>query len=225
MITVGSLFSGIGGLELGLEMTGGFVTKWQVECDDYATRVLEQHWPNARRYRDVREVGRHNLEQVDLLCGGFPCQPFSHAARGRNVAIDLWPEMRRVVDDLRPTWVLAENVTHKAIGRARDDLRRMGWYAEIRSVGAHEIGADHMRNRWWVLAHAHNEGKLHRFVDAEVAVVSPVRDDLWGWACFPRGRGVAHGVPHRVDRLRCLGNAVVPQVAQWIGYRILEAQA
>ncbi len=81
-LTVGSLFSGIGGLELGLEMTGGFETKWQVEIDDYATRVLAKHWPEVTRYKDVRSVTSGNITHVDLICGGFPCQDSSDAGSG-----------------------------------------------------------------------------------------------------------------------------------------------
>jgi len=106
---VGSLFAGIGGLELGLERAGMEVV-WQVEIDDFCNRVLEKHWPNVKRYRDVREVGKHNLEPVDLICGGFPCQPVSQAGEKRAQEDDrwLWPEFARTVRELGPNFVLVE---------------------------------------------------------------------------------------------------------------------
>lgn len=121
----GSLFAGIGGLDLGLEQAG-MTCKWQVEIDEHATRVLEKHWPNVPKYRDVREVGSHNLESVDLICGGFPCQPFSIAGKrlGQDDDRYLWPEMLRVVAEIKPHWVVAENVSGIAL-KSGDELERV----------------------------------------------------------------------------------------------------
>lgn len=109
--TVGSLFSGIGGFELGFERAG-FEIRWQVELDDYCTAVLAKHWPEVKRYRDVRTVGSHNLEPVDVICGGFPCQPVSLAGRRQVQADDrwLWPEFARLIRELRPRIAVMENV-------------------------------------------------------------------------------------------------------------------
>ena len=111
-LTVGSLFSGIGGLELGLERTGGFKTKWQVEIDEYCLKVSERHWPNVQRFRDIKECGKHNLSTVDLICGGFPCQPHSVAGKRKGAEDDrnLWPEMFRIIREVNPRWVICENV-------------------------------------------------------------------------------------------------------------------
>jgi len=114
-LTIGSLFAGIGGLELGLEWTGGFETIWQIEIDDYAAKVLEKHWPKVRRYRDIRECGKHNLAPVDVICGGFPCQDISIAGQRKGI-IDgersgLWSEFKRLICELRPRYALIENVT------------------------------------------------------------------------------------------------------------------
>src|SRR3990167_11506977 len=108
---VGSLFSGIGGIDLGLERVGMEIV-WQVEIGEYEREVLARHWPNARRYGDIREIDPSELERVDLLCGGFPCQPFSHAGRRAGVADDrwLWPQFIRFIRALRPCYVLVENV-------------------------------------------------------------------------------------------------------------------
>src|SRR3990167_8576773 len=98
----GSLFSGIGGLDLGLERSG-MECAWQVEIDEYCTKVLTKHWPKVPKFRDIRDCGQHNLDTVDLICGGVPCQPFSLAGT-RQAQADprwLWPEFARVVDELR----------------------------------------------------------------------------------------------------------------------------
>lgn len=163
MLTVGSLFSGIGGLELGLELTGGFKTIWQVEIDDYANRVLERHWPGVSRYRDIRECGAHNLERVDLICGGFPCQP--HSVAGKRQASkderDLWGEFYRIICEVRPRWVVAENVpgllsseAGRFFGRVLRDLAQAGYDAEWGIVSAADMGAPHLRKRVFIVAHA-----------------------------------------------------------------------
>lgn len=113
VLTVGSLFSGIGGLDLGLERTGRFKVAWQVEIDPFCKRVLAKHWPNVTRHDDVCSVGSHNLSTVDLLVGGFPCQDISYA--GNQVGITgersgLWKEFLRIICELRPRFVLIENV-------------------------------------------------------------------------------------------------------------------
>lgn len=108
----GSLFAGIGGFDLGLERAGMSV-KWQVEVDPFCQRVLERHWPNVRRLEDVREVGEHNLESVDLICGGFPCTDVSVAGRRAGLAGEqsrLWFEFERIIGEMRPDWVVIENV-------------------------------------------------------------------------------------------------------------------
>jgi len=217
----GSLFAGIGGIDLGLERAG-MECAWQVEIDEFCTKVLNKHWPDVPKYGDIRDVGKHNLETIDLIAGGFPCQPFSTASRGRKTAKDLWPEMLRVLLETRPTWIIAENVTKKAIETAEADVKKHGWKTKIRCIGAYEVGADHRRNRWWLFAHAHDQSKLHGSIDAKVAVLPQVRQDIWGWESFANRRRVAHGVPNRVDRLKSLGNAVVPQVAEHIGRMIME---
>jgi len=158
-LTVGSLFSGIGGLDLGLERAGMQV-KWQVEIDDYCQRVLAKHWPDVKRYGNVQECG-DNLEQVDLICGGFPCQPVSCAGQRKGDADDrwLWPEFRRIVRILRPRWVLAENVpgllsidAGRLFGDVLRDLAESGYDAEWDCIPAATVGAPHIRYRVFILA-------------------------------------------------------------------------
>lgn len=235
MLTFGSLFSGIGGLDLGLERAG-MACRWQVEIDDYAQRVLAKHWPDVPRFRDVREVGGHNLEPVQLICGGFPCQDIS--AAGKRAGIDgersgLWTEFARVVREIRPRFVLVENVAAllaRGVGRVLGDLATGGYDAEWDCLPAAAVGAPHLRDRLFLVAHADGE------LGTERVRIFPKPDrsgslqptshralrSAWMDA-EPRVDRMAHGVPSRVDRLRCLGNAVVPQVAEWIGRRIVEA--
>ena len=214
----GSLFSGVGGLDLGLERAG-MECVFQVEIDGYCTRVLEKQWPDVPKHRDIRDI--EELPYVDLICGGFPCQAFSSAARGRNNAPDLWPEMLRIVSINGPEYIIAENVTKRAIERAEADVQELGYKTGVRRIGAYEVGADHQRNRWWLFAHAHDKSKLSSVLNAKVALLPEIREGIWGWQSFANRRRVAHGIPSRVDRLRGLGNAVVPQVAEWIGRRIM----
>jgi DNA (cytosine-5)-methyltransferase 1 len=118
MTTIGSLFSGIGGLELGIERALGARTVWQVEIDPFARSVLERHWPDARRHDDIRAVGSRNLDRVEVICGGFPCQDISLAGKGAGLAgarSGLWTEMARVVGELRPRLVVVPQVAEHAV--------------------------------------------------------------------------------------------------------------
>lgn len=273
-LTVGSLFSGVGGLDLGLERAGMRVA-WQVEIDDYATRVLARHWPNVPRFRDVRECGRHNLAPVDLVAGGFPCQP--HSLAGKRSASgddrDLWGEFARILRELKPRWVVAENVpgllsseAGRFFGRVLRDLAASGYDAEWDCLPAAAFGAPHLRDRVFLVAHArgkqlsqqsqpqsegsaaadtggagvlrpvangHSRGGTRSALKPQVQAAVFVRPDLVGcggshfgaaWQAEPNVDRMADGFPGRVDRIRGLGNAVVPQVAEYVGRRILAAE-
>lgn len=157
MMTIGSLFSGIGGLELGLERAGFGPVIWQAEIDPYCRAVLARHWPDARRFADVREVRRGVADRVDVVCGGFPCQPVSVAGK-RLAQADarwLWPEYARVVRELRPAVVVAENVPGLRSAGLRDvlvDLAELGFDVEWSHLSAAEVGAPHKRVRVWIVA-------------------------------------------------------------------------
>jgi len=145
------------GFDLGLERAG-FEIKWQVENDPYCNRVLAKHWPHVKRYGDIRGIDWRTIPRVDLLCGGFPCQPFSLAGQRRGTADDryLWPEMRLAVLHAEPTWVIAENVPG-LIGPALDevlsDLEAAGYEVGTLAVPACAVGAPHIRQRIWILAY------------------------------------------------------------------------
>ena len=165
-MNVGSLFSGIGGFDLGFERAGMRVS-WQVELDPYCRAVLARHFPDAARFADVRAVGAGDLDPVDLLCGGFPCQDLSAAGRGAGIdgaRSGLWSEFARIVRELRPRYVVVENVpallTGKGkrwdrgpIGRVLGDLAEARYDAEWACLSAREFGAPHLRKRVWIVAY------------------------------------------------------------------------
>ena len=157
-LTHGSLFSGIGGMELGLEWAG-FKTLWQVEQDPFCNKILEKRWPNVRRFPDVRTAGKHDLAPVNLISGGFPCQDISvgaaHKERGlHGERSGLWFEYKRIVNEMLPTWVLIENVPNlKAHGadQALSDMEQAGYTCWTSVVGADAFGAPFQRKRVFIL--------------------------------------------------------------------------
>lgn len=217
-----SLFAGIGGFDLGLERAGGFKTVAVCEIEPFQRALLKQHWPNAVQYDDIHSLG---YVECDLICGGFPCQTFSTASRGRRVAADLWPEMYRVVSIIKPTYVVAENVSKNAIRTAADQLAGLGYTVTVRNISGADCGAPHVRSRWWLVAHPHEEGEFQRAFDAEVAKLPELCAGLWGAEGYASAIRVSDGIPHRVHRVEALGNAVLPQIPQMIGRAILAAEA
>jgi len=158
VLTFGSLFSGIGGFDLGLEKAG-MICKWQCEIDPFCNKVLAKHWPNVKRYGDIKEIGGYNLETVDLICGGFPCQPFSFAGKRRGKKDDryLWPEMLRVIAEVKPAWVIGENVPgiiHMELDKALSDLEAEGYETQTLIIPACAVDAPHRRDRIWILAYS-----------------------------------------------------------------------
>jgi DNA (cytosine-5)-methyltransferase 1 len=247
-VRIGSLFSGIGGLELGLEWAGVGHTVWQVEFNPFCRDVLAKHWPDVPRFNDVREVGAHNLEPVDVICGGYPCQPFSGAGKreGSNDPRHLWPEFARILRELRPRYAVLENVAdHLSLGfgDVLGDLSDLGYDAEWSVVSACAVGAPHPRHRVFVVAYPtggrrsevlreHAEGSDTTSVWADGATApldtscALARRHTWAQGVGePPLLGMAHGLPHHVDRLAALGNAVVPQVAEVVGRRLLAVHA
>lgn len=300
VVKIGSLFSGIGGLELGLEWAGLGETIWQVEQSEFCRAVLAKHWPDAERFEDVREVGAANLVSPDLICGGYPCQDVSSAGKGAGLGGErsgLWFEFARIVGELRPTWVVVENVASGAqrwVDTICADLGRRGYAVLPIPLSAADVGAPHRRERIFVVAYAvgdivreqqqrqprrraggiRDEGQAESVDDgstgasansdrdrkpsqprfdemaSEPTSSSPgdgdatdsggsvvegqrqpsrtralVVDSCRAWSEGPTQPpvcGVDDGVPQRVARLRALGNAVVPQCAEVIGWVIRE---
>jgi len=321
-LTVGSLFSGIGGLDLGLERAG-MTVKWQSEIDPYACKVLTKHWPKVVNHGDIKLIDWSRVEPVDVVCGGYPCQPFSTAGK-RNGTDDprhLWPWVKRAISELRPRYALMENVRgHLSLGFADvlADLTAIGYDAEWRVISAASVGANHRRERVIIVAYPNNSrctdttksgesesircgtneaeskriatdnervsgkpsdladtnqqfwnGRGHLNSAGPVGQWNTIQESLggsggemadtnirkvgWGhrgiqhdsrvvfnsanlrrgtqeyagwqwWETEPDVGRVANGIPSRVDRLRCLGNAVVPQVAEIVGRLIIDSE-
>ena len=243
-MTFGSLFSGIGGIDLGLERAG-MECRWQVEIDPYCRKVLAKHWPDVRRYEDVREVGSDNLKPVDLIAGGFPCQDVSTAGKKAGIKegtrSGLWFEFHRIICELRPRYVFVENVPGllaNGMGRVLGDLAEIGYDAEWEVLSAADVGAPHLRKRVWIMAYPDSTGRQEQrraepveqeqrpaerscseMADPNSSDKPSRHEENW-WSTEPNVGRVAHGVPKRVDRLKGLGNAVVPQCAEWIGRHI-----
>jgi DNA (cytosine-5)-methyltransferase 1 len=211
-----ALFAGAGG-----GILGGHLLGWQTVCavefDAYAASVLlarqnDGCLPPFPIWDDVRTFdGRPWRGIVDVVSGGFPCQAYSSATAGRGTADDLWPEMARVVADVAPRYVFAENTVRRAIDKAADDLESMGYSVKCLPLSAADLGADHIRKRYWLLAYDDMHGELRKPVDAEVAELPNVRASVWG--SDPDESRMDDGLADRMDRLKSTGNGQVPIVA------------
>lgn len=212
-----ALFAGAGGGLLASHLIG-WRTVCAVELDEYRRCVLIQRQndghlsPPFPIWDDIRTFdGRPWRGIVDVVTGGFPCQAYSTAAAGKNNADDLWPEMRRIVADVAPRYVFAENVSEKAIDAAADDLEKMGYETRAISLGASDMGGDHVRERHWLLAYADDKSELLRGLNAEMAVCKGVPPSIW--QTYPDEPRMANGVAYRMERYEATGNGQVPIVA------------
>jgi DNA (cytosine-5)-methyltransferase 1 len=279
-VTIGSLFSGIGGLEFGLERAGLGPVLWQVEIDPYCRAVLARHWPTVQRFSDVRAF---EGTPVDVICGGFPCQDVSGAGKGAGIdgaRSGLWREFSRIVGKLSPRWVVVENVASgktRWLCQVRTDLHALGYSTTAYALSAADVGAPHLRRRIFVLGHSSSigleddqqtgseartaggsavanrdgDGQQQQQQAARLHADGPQRDDpsrchrfpprrgdAAGWAAYAGPQpgirrsvdGISAGVDGATvntagdaDRLRALGNAVVPQCAEVIGRIIAES--
>ena len=208
------LFSGIGGFALGAYWAGlRFEKHYFSEVDPYCIALYQKRFPEAIPLYDVGNYNEWKLPKGEyVITGGFPCQSYSSAARGRNdEQKDKWPEMHGVIRKLRPRTIIAENVEERAIYRAREDIG----YGTVLRISAASVGAAHRRPRFWLFADTDSKGEYRRSIHAEMAGLSRLpRVDKWNNE--PDSMGMAHGIPGRMDRLRGLGNAIVPQVAAMI---------
>jgi DNA modification methylase len=242
-LTHGSLFTGIGGFDLGFSWAS-IDTLWQVEQSEFCRQILERHFPYAQRHTDVREVGATNLCRVDIISGGSPCQDISPASPRRaglgGERSGLWREMRRICAELLPRWCIFENVPELR-ARGADSIaaamEELGYSCTPIVVGAHALGALHERDRIWLVCHldegddsrARGIGSLSLAEERELYKAQQewrrVRDELGrtagddGRPSYETIRGAFYGVSHQLDRiaLAALGNAVVPQTPMLIG--------
>lgn len=231
------LFSGIGGFSLGLERAG-MKTIAFCEVDPKCREVLRKHWPATPIFEDVRSLQAKDIrEPIDVICGGFPCQDISLAGKGAGLSGErsgLWWEFHRLIKEARPQWAIIENVSalrSRGLDEVLRSLSQIGYDAEWHCVPASALGAPHRRDRLWVVAYPHDErqhspqhhpNKVWQEVVEEREIISFPESCGQNW-WFPEstvGR-VANGVPRQLDRLRQLGNAVVPQIPELIGRAIL----
>lgn len=248
-LTYLSLFSGIGGMDLGLDRAG-MRCVGQVEIDPFCRAVLAKHWPDVPRHDDVRTFTKDLLrEQPDLIAGGFPCQDISRANDGASglsgPRSGLWSEMFRIIRDVRPRFVLVENVSallEWQFGRVLGDLADIRYDAEWDCLPIGAFGATHFRNRLFLVAYPRKERverQGHRldavvFAGRFVPPHAPHRKrwpETWLVEQFRSGpiepliRGGGNGIPAWVDRVGGPGNAVSPQIAEYIGRIIIAAHA
>jgi DNA (cytosine-5)-methyltransferase 1 len=307
VLTFGSLFAGIGGFDYGFERAG-MRCVWQCEIDAYCIRVLEKHWPDVLRVRDIRQLRADDVPKVDVFCGGFPCQDISLAGKGAGIGgarSGLWSEYARLIGELRPRYVVVENVAAllaRGLSVVLGDLAALGYDAEWDCIPASAVGAPHRRDRLWIVAYParnlpawtettgtqrkrawsgsessredsdsnrgrlqvgtqfdcypqtdsphgdtrgrHADGLRDEVADADcprrahaegcpgsraggrsLVGSDDARSGAHHWSVEPNVGRVADGVPHRVDRLRALGNSLVPQIAEWIGERIVSYES
>ena len=275
------LFSGIGGFSLGLESTGFFETIGFVEKDKFCQKVLKKHWSNINIEEDIRNV-KGEKYQADVVTGGFPCQPFSVAGKRKSTADDryLWDEMLRVIREVKPRWVIGENVEGivninegMVLRQVLNDLENEGFQSQCIIIPASGIGAWHQRKRIWILAYSNNNGSyrsqgnatkqssneqkdrlsfgddkdvsnsnvkgLERHRDEyELREAKQEKNFIWSsndgtkeswWQIKSRICGVPNGVSYELDkdrsnRIKALGNSIVPQIARQIGLSIMEAE-
>lgn len=236
------LFSGIGGFSLGLERTGGFETVAFCEIEEFPRRVLAKHWPDVPCYRDVRELTAERLATdgiaVDVITGGFPCQDLS--ASGKQIGFEgerssLYQEVIRLACDIRPQFIVLENVANLLVGERGDwfgrllrDLARVGYDAEWFYIPASWLGAPHARTRVWIVAYPNEVGcaGLALGFDTFRQFERRIAQEVWAPKLAPSPIcRMDDGIPNRVERLSALGNAVVPQIPELIGNAILQAMA
>lgn len=275
-LTGGSLYSGIGGIDLGFERAG-IKTIWQCEASPFCRRVLKKHWPDVKRYKDVQTLTEP--PGVNVLYGGFPCQPVSQAGGrlGKADARWLWPDFCRLIDEIRPWYAVVENVVGlrtKGIDEVLSDLTCLRYDAEWQVISAASLGAAHIRDRIFIVAYPKGDSQRPGLREDEqggvgrrrsrdgrrTSRIQPATRSDWHpnstrpqgheqliespgegaaaetslqpriftrgpaprWEAEPGLGRMADGVPSRVDRLTALGNAVVPQVAGYIGSLIVE---
>jgi DNA (cytosine-5)-methyltransferase 1 len=239
MLRVLDLFSGIGGFSLGLERTGGFVTVAFCEIEPFCQRVLAKHWPGVPIYDDIRELTGARLAAdgiaVDVICGGFPCQDLSVDGQGAGLAgarSGLWYEYARLVGELRPRFIVVENVAellNRGFGEVLGSLAALGYDAEWNCIRASRFGLPHHRDRLWLVAYPDGERLQGRVSDwpivrAETLPLGEIRDEV-------PARFVTHGhdgFPRVVVRsakpTHAIGNSVAPIIPELIGKAILEAE-
>lgn len=224
MLSIGSLFSGIGGLELGLEWAGLGPVIYHVEIDPLCQRILQKHWPEAEIFSDITK--QENYPVVDLLCGGFPCQDISSCNVNGRLGLEggksgLWREYKKVIERSRPKFVVVENVSNGKemwLPTVRRDLFMLGYNTAAYAISARDVGALHIRKRIFVVGNTDTCYKPTRTVHEKAQRMQTHARPMRHWRDpLPSVLRVDDGIPFGVDRSKALGNAVVPQCSEVVG--------
>ncbi len=239
MFTYISLFTGVGGFDLGFDRAG-MVCLAQVEINKKAVTVLEHHWPNVKRYEDIHNVGKSNLPTPTVLCGGFPCQDASVSGKRKGFNGErsvLWHEYARIIHDLKPGWVVVENVEGLlSVNAGRDfgcilrDLASCGYDAKWQVLYASDFGAPHRRGRVYLVAHRDSK-RIERFFEKPIPHIS---DFSWCEGIrriedFRERSNIPEPLIRKLDDgfsfgMDSMGNAVVPAIAEWIAQQVIESE-
>lgn len=251
-MTYGELFAGVGMASYGFQKAG-WQEKWFVEIEDYPHQTYQRNFPESKGYYDIKDCGKHNLEPVDVIFGGWPCQPFSTAGKqmGTEDDRDLWPEMLRVIKELRPRWVIGENVAQflsVEFHRTKADLESIGYeVGPPLIIPASAVEADHRRNRAWIIANSlcqqcETGSQFNRRIETPLTGVSNI-PQIWSGVGESRlDRGLFNAIAtrvheptelhpltqikeNRVNRLKALGNGLMWQIPYIIAMGINEMES
>jgi len=244
MLNTLDLFAGIGGFSLGLERTGGFRSVAFCEIDKKAQKVLNKHWPDVPVFEDVSALTKEKLDEqgisVDVITGGFPCQDISLAGKGAGLEGErsgLWFQFHRLIKEIQPKYAIIENVSalrSRGLEVVLSGLAEIGYDAEWHCIPATAVGAPHRRDRVWVVAYppreriqglrAGGEQEPHAYAQPLLPMRRCEGREQAKWEVEPNVDRVVDGFPGRVDSIKQLGNAVVPQIPQLLGEAILAWQ-
>lgn len=264
-MNVGSLFSGIGGIEIGFEREG-FKTEWFIENNLYCQTILKKQFPGTIIYGDITKINFADLPRVDILTGGFPCQDISQAGKGIGITgsrSSLWKYYCEAIRTIRPKYAVIENVSmlaRRGLNVVLSDLAKIGYDAEWYNISASSIGANHRRERLIIIAYPNSQRHIYREFEeqsteerkqtqcefkssCEITSNANLQrlerqhnkeyngwksKETSGWRGYWKTESkldrVADGIPYWVDRVKCLGNAVVPGVAQVFARAIKEKE-
>jgi DNA (cytosine-5)-methyltransferase 1 len=232
-LNVLDLFSGIGGFSLGLERAGMRTVAF-CEIEPYCRAVLKKHWPHVPQYDDVRTLTAEKLAadgiRPDVICGGFPCQDISVAGKGAGITGErsgLWKEYARLIGEIRPRYVIVENVAAllgRGMGVVLGDLAEIGYDAEWHCISSAYVGCNHFRDRSWIVAYSNhaNRGRKFRWIGWKIESIK--EQHLYTIENQSEPLRMVNAVPHRMDRIKSVANSVIPAIPEIIGRAIMQAE-